>query len=154
MSLRGRRLLYDPVHEHDACGVGFVADVSGQRSPRILDLAVESGVNLTHCGAVDADARTGDGAGILTQVPHQLLRRYLQARLARDEDLAVGMVFLPGQDPLSRERCQAIIDAAVQRHGFCALGRREAPVDPSCLGDKARATQPATEAIVWNSWRP
>ncbi|MBI2911410.1 MAG: glutamate synthase large subunit [Chloroflexi bacterium] len=151
MSLHGHRLLYDPAHEHDACGVGFVADISGQRSHRILELAVESVVNLTHRGAVDADARTGDGAGILTQVPYQLLRRHLQARqarLERDEDLAVGMVFLPGQDPQARERSQAIIDATVQRQGFCALGWREVPVDPSCLGDKARATQPAIAQLL------
>ena len=68
-------LLYDPRYEHDACGVGFIADINGNKSYNILELAIEAVVNLTHRGAVDADAKTGDGAGILTQIPRKLFKR-------------------------------------------------------------------------------
>src|SRR5579883_3654521 len=88
--------LYDPRLEHDACGVGFVASISGARGHEILCHALTSVINLTHRGAVDADAKSGDGAGVLTQVPHQLFARELARRGLRVDParLAVGMVFL------------------------------------------------------------
>src|SRR3954471_6848547 len=90
--------LYDPRLEHDACGVGFVASISGARSHAILQHAITSVINLTHRGAVDADAKSGDGAGVLTQLPHQLFDRELRSRGVEVADLghlAVGMCFLP-----------------------------------------------------------
>src|SRR5438132_1642679 len=91
-------LLYRPEDERDACGVGFVADVRGVRSHNVLQTALRCVANLTHRGAVDADAKTGDGAGVQTQLPVKILRRTLDGmgiRLQSDADLAVGMVFLP-----------------------------------------------------------
>jgi glutamate synthase domain-containing protein 1 len=89
--------LYRPDQERDACGVGFVADVSGKREHRILDLALECVTNLTHRGALDADAKTGDGAGVLFQLPHAFFAAEAARFGARaaPEDLAAGMVFLP-----------------------------------------------------------
>src|SRR5688500_16856973 len=103
--------LYDPAFEHDACGTGFVADSHGRASHAILERALEAVANLTHRGAVDADAKTGDGAGVLTQLPRTLFRRELTALgidLDDPADLGVGMVFLPGDDPAAAERCRAI----------------------------------------------
>src|SRR5579885_2099115 len=80
-----RDSLYRPWHEHDACGVGFVADITGSRSHRILATAIECVTNLTHRGAVSADLRTGDGAGVSTQIPYALFRPLLQERGVRLE---------------------------------------------------------------------
>ena len=124
---RPEGLLYHPDLEHDACGVGFVADISGHRSHGILEKAVESVVNLTHRGAVSADMKTGDGAGILTQLPHKLLSRDLEkggARLPRPADLAVGMLFLP-RDTAARERCQQIVEQVVAQNALRLLVWRQ-----------------------------
>ena len=75
MNKMHQSLLYDTRYEHDSCGVGFIADISGNKSHNILELAIEAVVNLTHRGAVDADAKTGDGAGILTQIPTRLFKK-------------------------------------------------------------------------------
>src|SRR3712207_9234029 len=86
--------LYDPAFEHDACGVGFVAKVSGQQDRDVLVKALQAVANVTHRGAVDADAKTGDGSGILTQVPRKLLLREAERRgfrVERPADLALGM---------------------------------------------------------------
>jgi glutamate synthase domain-containing protein 1 len=93
--------LYDPAFEHDACGTGFVADSHGRASHAILERALEAVVNLAHRGAVDADNRTGDGAGVLTQLPRHLFARELAAMGVHVPDLAglgVGMCFLPTGD--------------------------------------------------------
>ena len=99
--------LYDPIHEKDACGTGFIAQVSGIPSHDIVRQAITAVTNLTHRGAVSADARTGDGAGILTQLPRKLLLRELaDAQDISDvsgDDLAVGMVFFTPADPEGRE---------------------------------------------------
>src|SRR5438067_10757914 len=110
-------LLYHPASEHDACGVGFVADIGGHRSHEIVEKAITAVVRLTHRGAVSADGKSGDGAGLLTQVPHAFFAREL-ARLGLPDvpegDLAVGMVFLPGRDPARCDQCIGILESAVQ----------------------------------------
>src|ERR1700730_2372788 len=95
----GQRLLYDPRDEHDACGVGFVANGSGRSGHDVVERALEALCNPTHRGAVDADGRTGDGAGILTQLPARFFKREAM-RLGDVEasDIAVGMFFLPRND--------------------------------------------------------
>ncbi|HVC32968.1 MAG TPA: glutamate synthase large subunit [Chloroflexota bacterium] len=141
--------LYDPSLEHDACGTGFVADVSGRPSHRVVELAIESVVNLTHRGAVSADAKTGDGAGILTPLPRRLLVEEA-ARLGRSieaDRVAVGMLFLPA-DPNARTRARAIVEAALADEQLPVVFWRDVPVDASCLGDKAFASQPTIEQVI------
>src|SRR5712692_10087474 len=142
--------LYDPRHEHDACGVGFVANVSGAASHEILQHALTSVVNLTHRGAVDADAKSGDGAGVLTQLPRALFERELaqQGRRLNDLDwLAVGMIFLP-RDAADQARGRQLVEEAAARQGLDLLAWRVVPVDPTVLGDKAQATQPRIEQAL------
>src|SRR5476649_2511022 len=132
--------LYDPAFEHDACGTGFVADVSGRPSHRVVQIAIEAVVNLTHRGAVAADMKTGDGAGILTPLPRRLLVAEA-ARLGKDvsaTDLAVAMVFFPRDFP-RQARARQIIEKAVAADGLDAIAWRIVPVDPSSLGAKAFA---------------
>ncbi len=137
--------LYDPAWEHDACGVGFIANIHGHASYDILDGAITGLKNLAHRGAVDADAITGDGAGVLTQIPYDLLIPYLAERgieLSEPADLAVGMIFLPRNDIRQVERGRACVESAIESEGLRFLAWREVPVDHSCLGRKAEATRP------------
>ncbi len=141
--------LYDPSLEHDACGTGFVADVSGRSSHRIVELAIESVVNLTHRGAVSADAKTGDGAGILTPLPRRLLADEATrvGRSVEPDRIAVGMLFLPS-DPEARARARTIVEHNAAAQGIPIVFWRDVPVDPASLGEKAFATRPKIEQVV------
>ena len=144
---RRRAPLYDPGAEHDNCGVGLVVDVAGRPARRILDLGLRGLVDLTHRGGVGADPRTGDGAGVLTQVPLGLFADDLR-RLGEDpaafrpgEDaLGVVVVFLPAGEAVMRGR--AIVEDAMVGQAVPLIGWREVPVDPSVLGETAAATRP------------
>ena len=142
--------LYNPAHEHDACGVGFVADIEGRASHRILQMGLTCVRCVTHRGAVSADAKTGDGAGIETQIPRRLFQRELK-RLGHPEAamdrLAVGICFLP-QDPTQRDQAKAIIEQQVERAGLIRYGWRHVPVNPSVLGEQAATTQPNIQQLL------
>ncbi|HVB97463.1 MAG TPA: glutamate synthase large subunit, partial [Chloroflexota bacterium] len=141
--------LYDPRLEHDACGTGFVADVSGKPSHRIVELAIESVVNLTHRGAVSADAKTGDGAGILTPLPRRLLgvEAVRQGKSVDAERLGVGMLFLP-VDSAAQARARQIVERVLAEEQVPLLFWRDVPVDPTSLGEKAFETRPAIKQVV------
>ncbi len=132
--------------ERDACGVGFVADRRGRHSHEILHSALVAVGAMSHRGAVAADAKTGDGAGVLTQIPFTLLRRDLRLKVP-NADLGAGMIFLPQATDTAR-RARALIDAALEEGSVRVLGWRQVPVDPSALGDHARRTQPEIAQVV------
>ena len=143
--------LYKPAFEHDACGVGFVARVSGEQGHDILVKALQAVGNVTHRGAVDADAKTGDGSGVLTQLPRKLLVREAGRRgfrVDRPEDLALGMVFLPRDDLVARDLCTALMDHALRAQGLTVVGWREVPVDLGALGEKALDTRPEVRQVI------
>ncbi|MBI3876517.1 MAG: glutamate synthase large subunit, partial [Verrucomicrobia bacterium] len=143
--------LYRPEFEHDACGVGFIANISGRREYRVLDYAVQALCNLAHRGALDADAKTGDGAGVLTQIPHALFRREIEklgGKLMNDADLAVGVVFMPRGNRYLVSNSQKVIEEAVTQFGIHVFGWRPVPVNSRCLGDKARDTMPEIQHIL------
>ncbi len=138
--------LYRTEDDHDACGVGFVANVDGKRSYDIIERAVTGLKNLAHRGAIDADAVTGDGAGLLTQIPYPLFGKYLKSLgkpLYKNTDLAVCMVFLAREDEEARNAGKRIIEEAIAAEELTFLAWREVPVDPSCLGRRAEETRPA-----------
>jgi glutamate synthase domain-containing protein 2/glutamate synthase domain-containing protein 1/glutamate synthase domain-containing protein 3 len=142
--------LYDPASEHDACGVGFVANINGQRSNLILRRALTCVCSLIHRGAMDADAKTGDGAGILTQIPYKIFRAEIakmERNLFQDSDLGVGMMFLPN-DPYTQARCRHITETVLQEHKLFIFGWRVVPVNQSVLGEKALRTCPDIEQIL------
>lgn len=146
-----RGLLYDPRFEHDACGVGFVADVSGQQSHATLQKGIESVCNVTHRGAVAADAKTGDGAGVMTQIPTKFFKRevaILDGRLDRPEDLAVGMIFLPRISEEARDKSIDLVNEVCKSQGFQNFGWRIVPVDRSALGETATATEPDIRQVL------
>jgi len=143
--------LYRSEYEHDACGTGFVADLSGKPSHTIVRYALEAVVNLTHRGAVSADAKTGDGAGITVQLPRKLLGREL-ARLygltVEPERLAAGLVFLPANDPSLAARCKQALTEALHAQAIADVWWREVPIDPDVLGQQARQTMPRIEQVI------
>lgn len=144
--------LYDPSFEHDACGVGFIANLHGKASYEILDGAVTGLKNLAHRGAIDADAVTGDGAGIMTQIPYALIRGFLEEQgisAPADDDLALGMFFMPLNDEPAQARCKRQVELAVKAEGLGFVGWRQVPVDNSCLGRKAENTRPEiVQAVI------
>ena len=143
--------LYDPAHEHDACGVGMVAQIDGTRSNRILKIGLHSLCGLMHRGALDADSCTGDGAGITTQIPYQLFRKSISSlghQLYRDKDLGVGMMFLPHQNLYAQARVKSITEEVVKKRGLFLFGWRPVPVLPHVLGNKAFSTMPTIQQVL------
>ena len=138
--------LYDPRFEHDACGVSFVADVHGRASRDIVSRALGALCNLEHRGATGAEADTGDGAGILIQVPDRFLRAVVDFELPERGAYAVGMGFLPA-DELDAEKAQASIESIVVDEGLAVLGWRSVPVEPACLGASARRVMPSFRQV-------
>jgi glutamate synthase (NADPH/NADH) large chain len=137
--------LYDPTHERDSCGVGFVVNLDGSPSHPVIERGIRVLQNLLHRGATGGDAHTGDGAGICLQIPDTFFRRVAPAcgiRLPATGGYGVGMVFLPPA-PVSRSACVAALEQAVQDQGLRFLGWRQVPTDASCLGEQARRDQPA-----------
>jgi glutamate synthase (ferredoxin) len=144
--------LYLPEFEHDACGVGFIARINAERSHDVLARALAALKALAHRGAIDADAITGDGAGVLTQLPYEIFRDFLdqQKKTApEDRDLGVGMIFLPRGNDLAQAHARKIVIEAVKEEGLAFIGWREVPVDVSILGRKAAETVPMiVQALV------
>ncbi len=143
--------LYHPSFEHDACGVGFVANQSGKKEYRILEYGLQALCNLAHRGALDADAKTGDGAGVLIQIPHDFFRLEvdrLGAQLARDTDLGVAFVFLPKDNAYQVSHGQEILEAACKELEVHCLGWRDVPTNPGCLGEKAASTVPVMKQLL------
>jgi glutamate synthase domain-containing protein 2/glutamate synthase domain-containing protein 1/glutamate synthase domain-containing protein 3 len=145
------RSLYRPEAEHDACGVGFIASIHGECSNRILRLGLSSLCNLSHRGALDADAKTGDGAGLMTQIPYALFREEIARmgqQLYRDSDLGVGFVFLPHDNAYAQARAKAIVEDVIEERGLYLFGWREVPINIRLLGDKAQMTMPRIEQVL------
>jgi glutamate synthase (NADPH/NADH) large chain len=141
--------LYDPRHEHDACGVGFIAHIKGKKSHDIIRQGLTILKNLTHRGAVGADPLAGDGAGLLLQIPDAFLRKEC-ARLAiplpEPEHYGVGMLFLP-RDGKSRRRCEEILIRFTESEGQSVLGWRDVPVDNTGIGDTVKAVEPVIRQV-------
>jgi glutamate synthase (ferredoxin) len=136
--------LYDPRHEHDACGVGFVVNIKGQKSHAIVRQALQVLINLLHRGACGCEPNTGDGAGILLQMPDKFLRREcarLAIALPAPTEYGAGCVFLP-RDRAQRERVQALIATIAEDEGQRLLGWREVPTDDRLLGATALSVEP------------
>ena len=141
--------LYDPRQERDACGIGFVADIKGRKSHDVIVKGIEVLVNLTHRGACGCDPQTGDGAGVLIQIPHKFFLREsarLGFALPAAGEYGVGMTFLP-VEPHARLKCEGIVERIVLEEGLTVLGWRDTPIDGSAIGRVARASQPYIEQI-------
>jgi len=147
--LPGKQGLYDPRFEHDSCGVGFVCDIKGRKSYDIVKKGILALEHLMHRGAIGSDPKTGDGAGVLIQVPHGFLSKEcskIGIRLPKSGDYGVGLVFLPTDDK-ERKFCEDNIRKIVEEEGLIFLGWRDVPVDDSMIGKTAKETEPAIRHI-------
>jgi glutamate synthase domain-containing protein 2/glutamate synthase domain-containing protein 1/glutamate synthase domain-containing protein 3 len=141
--------LYDPAFEHDSCGVGFVCNVKGNKSNQIIRQGLEVLLRLAHRGSTGADPKTGDGAGILIQIPHEFFSQVCQDEkidLPEFGGYGTGLVFLP-QSERERRFCKAAFLDKIQQQGQILLGWRAVPVDNSDIGKTAKETQPAIEQV-------
>ncbi|HXR98982.1 MAG TPA: glutamate synthase large subunit [Pyrinomonadaceae bacterium] len=138
--------LYDPRNEHDACGVGFVADVKGRRSHQIVKNALEVLRNLEHRGASGCDANSGDGAGILIQTPHEFFKNKCSFELPAFGQYAAGMVFLPVAGSLLQQ-CEAVLEQIVEEEGQQVIGWRDVPTNDALLGPTARESKPVIRQV-------
>jgi glutamate synthase (NADPH/NADH) large chain len=141
---------YDPTQEHDACGVGLVAAIDGEPRREVVVAAINALKALWHRGAVDADGKTGDGAGIHVAIPQDFFKEHI-ARTGhepRSGRLGVGMVFLPKADLNQLERCRTIVESEILNFGYAIYGWRQVPVNVEVIGDKANATRPEIEQIM------
>lgn len=132
--------------ERDACGVGYIADVKARPSHQIVELALEALANHSHRGAVAADGRSGDGAGVMVGLPHRFMARAFQEVHGKSApgqgDLAVGTVFCPLTHPGARSRCRRVLEEALRDSGLEPLGWREVPLDLEAVGERALASRP------------
>ena len=141
--------LYHPAHEHDACGIGFVASISGRKSHEIIEQGIQVLLNLAHRGACGCDPETGDGAGVLIQIPHKFFAREcekLGLRLPKPGNYGVGMTFLPVEKH-PRLQCEGILERIVCEEGLSLIGWRDTPTYASAIGRVARASQPYIQQI-------
>jgi glutamate synthase (NADPH/NADH) large chain len=145
---------YDRAQEHDACGVGMVAALDGKKRRDIVQAGIDALKAVWHRGAVDADGKTGDGAGIHIEIPQDFFAAEVKRggdRL-REGPIAVGQVFLPKTDLSAQERCRQIVETEILNFGYRIYGWRQVPINVECIGEKANATRPEIEQIMlWNA---
>jgi glutamate synthase (NADPH/NADH) large chain len=142
--------MYRPEYEGDACGVGLIAATDGKPSRRVVAAGIEALKAVWHRGAVDADGKTGDGAGLHVDLPARFFDDAITAsgHTPQSNRLAVGMVFLPRTDLGAQEACRTIVEAEIIEAGYTIYGWRQVPVDVSVIGQKAQATRPEIEQIM------
>jgi len=141
--------LYDPQFEHDNCGVGFVCNINGKKSHEIIDKGIEVLERMSHRGAVGSDPKTGDGAGILIQLPHKFYKRIcndMGIDLADYGEYGTGLVFLPTKDD-EREFCEKVFEEIIAEEGQILISWRDVPVNDSIIGKGAKETQPVIKQI-------
>ena len=142
--------MYHPDMEGDACGTGLIAEVSGQPSRRVVTSAIEALRAVWHRGAVDADGKTGDGAGIMVDLPERFFDDAIadSGHRVLPNRLAVGQIFLPRTDLNAQDSCRMIVESELIASGYTIYGWRQVPVDPSVIGRKAQITRPEIEQIM------
>jgi glutamate synthase (ferredoxin) len=149
MGLPPKQGLYDPRNEHDACGMGFIVNLNGEKSHEMITKGIQILINLTHRGACGCDPRTGDGAGILIQIPHDFFAREalnLEFSLPEPGAYGVGMMFLPVETQ-QRLLCEGVVERIAREEGLNVLGWRDTPLDVDAIGRQARVTQPYIEQV-------
>ena len=141
--------LYDSRNEHDACGIGFIVNIRGEKSHDIITKGIQILINLTHRGACGCDPETGDGAGVTIQIPHKFFVKEcarIGIALPDEGKYGVGMVFLPVEAP-ARLQFEGVIERTIEEEGLSLLGWRDTPVGGNAIGRIARASQPYIEQV-------
>ncbi len=145
--------VYSSEMEHDSCGVGFICSTEGKKSRAVVDYGIEALKSVWHRGAVDADGKTGDGAGIHLEIPKDFFIEKIQVT-GHDYDnseICVGMIFLPRNDYSSQESCKTIVESELTKNNFSIYGWRQVPVNSKVLGEKALQTMPEIIQVLFKS---
>ena len=142
--------VYDELNEHSSCGVGLIASLKNVPTKEVVEMGIEALKCLYHRGAVDADGKTGDGAGIQLDIPKQFFKEQIERTGHKSNNLAfgVGMIFLPRTNFNAQERSRSIVESEIIKGGFKIFGWRHVPIDTSITGEKAKATRPEIEQIL------
>jgi glutamate synthase (NADPH/NADH) large chain len=142
--------VWSEADEHDACGVGLIAALDGKPVRRVVEAGIAALKSVWHRGAIDADGKTGDGAGIHIQIPQAFFRAHVerQGLQVGERAIAVGQLFLPRTDLDAQERCRTIVETEILRMGYGVFGWRQVPVNTAVCGEKANATRPEIEQIL------
>jgi glutamate synthase (ferredoxin) len=144
--LPAKQGLYDPQYEHENCGAGFICNLNGEKSNEIIHDALEILVKLEHRGGVSSDGKTGDGAGLLIDIPHNYFERVCEFKIPKPREYAVGMIFLPKHQN-QYEFCKQTLEKEIKSQGLNILGWRKVPVDSSNLGEIAYLSEPNIEQV-------
>ena len=145
--------VYSKEMEHDACGVGLIASTEGKKSRKVVEYGIEALKAVWHRGAVDADGKTGDGAGIHVEIPKDFFIEKIEVT-GHDYDnseICVGMIFLPRNDYAAQESCKTIVESELTKNNFSIYGWRQVPVNPKVLGEKAFQTMPEIIQVLFKS---
>ena len=143
---------YKEEMEHDACGVGLVASTSGKKSRKVVEYGIEALKAIWHRGAVDADGKSGDGAGIQIEIAPEFFKEKILATghtVDDDKRICVGMVFLPRTDYSEQEKCREIIESALLQGNYYIYGWRQVPINPSVLGKTADQSRPEIAQVMF-----
>ncbi|MCX2679653.1 glutamate synthase large subunit [Galbibacter sp. EGI 63066] len=138
--------LYSPEFEHDNCGAGFICNLNGVRTNDIIHKALDILIRLEHRGAVSADGKTGDGAGILIEIPHDFFKKACDFDIPEAKEYAAGMLFLPKSENQSK-MCIDIFEENIKKQGLNIIGWRDVPVDHNCIGEIAAETEPGIKQV-------
>ncbi len=146
---------YDPADEHANCGVGLVASIDGTPRRDVVEMSVQALKNVWHRGAVDADGKTGDGAGIRLDIAQKFFKAQVErtGHKSGNSKIAVGMIFLPRTDYAAQEEARTIVESELLNEGFYIYGWRQVPIDIDVIGEKAQATRPAIEQVMFRDSR-
>ena len=144
--------IYNSSMEHDACGVGLVASTEGLKSRKVVEYGIQALKAVWHRGAIDADGKTGDGAGIHIEIPTDFFIEKIEITGHKHDnsDLCVGMIFLPRNDYQGQEQCRTIVESELTKKNFNIYGWRQVPVNPSVLGEKAELTRPEITQVLFS----
>ena len=145
--------VYSEEMEHDACGVGVIASTEGKKSRLVVEYGIEALKAVWHRGAVDADGKTGDGAGIHVEIPKDFFIEKIEVTGHQHDnsEICVGMIFLPRNDYGAQEACKTIVESELTKNDFSIYGWRQVPVNPSVLGEKALLTMPEIIQVLFKS---
>ena len=153
LELLTKNHVYSKDMEHDACGVGLIASTEGKKSRAVVEYGIEALKAVWHRGAVDADGKTGDGAGIHVEIPKDFFIEKIEVT-GHDYDnseICVGMIFLPRNDYSAQENCKTIVESELTKNNFSIYGWRQVPVNPKVLGEKALQTMPEIIQVLFRS---
>ena len=151
LNLLKRNNIYSESQEHDACGVGLVVSTEGKKSRKVVEYGIEALKAVWHRGAVDADGKTGDGAGIHVEIPQDFFIEKIENTGHKHDssEVCVGMIFLPRNNYSAQEQCRTIVESILTKNNFIIYGWRQVPVNPKVLGEKAELTRPEITQVLF-----